>query len=171
MSGSRLLWKGSPESGLEITQNHLQSDSSEDTVSFPHLKLIFTPFQVHDDPRLGRHFRATRDIRQGELILREKPLVMGPKVNSVPVCLGCHTQIQVPIGVRNFYKCSKCKWPLCGPGCESAERHLQECDLMAERRFIAKIDFDSSNPNKKEGAYCTILPLRCVLLKTDNPKG
>lgn len=119
----------------------------------------------------GRHFRATRDIQAGELILREKPLVMGPKVNSAPICLGCHSTLFVPIGVRNFYKCSKCKWPLCGKECETAEMHLQECALMAERKFIAKIDFDSANPNRREAAYCTIMPLRCVLLKCDNPKG
>lgn len=127
--------------------------------------------QLHDDPRLGRHFRATRDIHAGELILREKPLVMGPKINSVPICLGCHQTLYVPIGVRNFYKCSKCHWPLCGKECESAEMHLKECRLMAERKFVATIDFDSAQPNKRESAYCAIMPLRCILVKDDDPKA
>lgn len=96
---------------------------------------------------------------------------MGPKINSVPICLGCHRNIFVPLGVRNFYKCSKCKWPLCGIECESSALHARECALMAERKFIAKIDFDSANPDRKESAYCTIMPLRCILLKEDDPKG
>lgn len=127
--------------------------------------------QLHDDPRLGRHYRATRDIRAGELILREKPLVLGPKISCAPLCLGCHRTLEVPIGVRNFYKCSRCQWPLCGRDCEAAEGHARECALMSRRKFVAKIDFDSANPNRRESAYCTIMPLRCMLLKEDNPKG
>ena len=174
MSGSRVLRQGAPEGPLEEPQEDLQGDSGEPVTLHWLLNALITGFsylQLHDDPRLGRHFRATRDIHAGELILREKPLVMGPKINSVPICLGCHQTLYVPIGVRNFYKCSKCHWPLCGKECESAEMHLKECRLMAERKFVAKIDFDSAQPNKRESAYCAIMPLRCILVKDDDPKA
>ena len=37
---------------------------------------------------------ATRDIKQGELILREMPLNRGPKMSSKPVCLGCNRELE-----------------------------------------------------------------------------
>lgn len=36
---------------------------------------------------------ATRPIRSGEVIFRESPLILGPKTASVPVCLGCHRNL------------------------------------------------------------------------------
>lgn len=135
--------------------------------------------------QFGRHLKATRDIKQGEIILRELPLVYGPKVISSPICLGCNqllvekhltparidrkTKTKIP---RNYYKCSKCKWPLCGPDCENSKLHVDECNLMANKRFQCNIDYDEEAvaEGKKESAYCAILPLRCLLLKKINPK-
>lgn len=113
--------------------------------------------------------RATRNIRSGEIILKESPLICGPKTASIPVCLGCHRTLLTP--VDNYYKCRKCTWPLCGPDCENSVHHLDECKLMSLKRFNNKINYDRiKDPNgKKESAYCIILPLRCLILKQKNP--
>lgn len=113
---------------------------------------------------LGRHLVATREIKKGEILLREAPLIYGPKMSSTAVCLGCAVALK-PEQQGNFYKCSKCAWPLCGKNCETSPLHLEECKLMTARNFKAKIDFDAKNCNKQESAYCVILPLRCMLLK------
>ena len=39
--------------------------------------------------KMGRHLIATRPIKEGDLVLRESPLILGPKVISLPVCVGC----------------------------------------------------------------------------------
>lgn len=132
---------------------------------------------------LGRHLRATRDIKCGELILQEKPLIYGPKIISVPVCLGCHRQLTASYK-ENYYKCRKCNWPLCSSDCETSLLHRDECDLMSKNNFSAKIDYQESKQTvndqnkeddkstgllKKESAYCVILPLRCILLKEKEP--
>lgn len=135
--------------------------------------------------KIGRHLKATRDIKQGEIILSELPLVFGPKIISAAMCLGCNrlletndliqpkadkkSKMRIP---RNYYKCSKCKWPLCGPKCENSELHVDECNLMADKRFQCNIDYDEEGDEcKKESAYCAIVPLRCLLLKKSNLKG
>lgn len=40
-------------------------------------KVECRPVQVRDDQVLGRHLVATRDIAQGELVIRELPLITG----------------------------------------------------------------------------------------------
>ncbi|XP_023303762.2 SET domain-containing protein SmydA-8 [Lucilia cuprina] len=125
-------------------------------------------YEITKNDVLGRHIRATRDIKLGEVILREPPLIYGPKVASAPLCLGCHRKLTPPVG--NYYKCKGCAWPLCGPDCEKSVHHKDECALMASRKFSAKIDYKPAHAQngKKESAYCVILPLRCMLLKQKN---
>lgn len=133
---------------------------------------------------IGRHLRATRDIKQGEIILTEPPLVLGPKTVSFPMCLGCNRLLEPKDLIQpkvdkkskirkppNYYKCTKCKWPLCGPQCENSKFHVDECNLMADKRFQCNIDYDEETGEiKKESAYCAIVPLRCLLLKKTNLK-
>lgn len=133
---------------------------------------------------VGRFAQAIRDIKCGEIILRERPLLVGPKIISTPICLGCNRSLSPqdiivpgknrkskPQIVRNYFKCSKCKWPLCGEACEKSTAHTAECALMAEKKFQCSIEYNADDENKKESAYCAILPLRCLLLSKIDPKG
>ncbi|XP_067613512.1 SET domain-containing protein SmydA-8 [Eurosta solidaginis] len=131
-----------------------------------------TCYEIATNDTLGRHLRATRDIKQGEIFLREKPFIYGPKVASAPICLGCHRTLPSPTSSqKNYYKCTRCSWPLCGVECERLPLHIDECELMAARKFNAKIDYDPTKEQTgmKESAYCVILPLRCILLRKKNP--
>lgn len=151
-------------------------------------------YEIKECASIGRYVKSTRDIKAGEIILREKPLIFGPKIISVPICLGCHKNlkpqdIQVNAApsplpgnrkrnqklkvktVRNYYKCSTCKWPLCSRECEKSPAHLDECQLMAERNFQCSIDYNAQDEQRKESAYCAILPLRCLLQKKINANG
>ncbi|KAH8419595.1 hypothetical protein KR222_008130, partial [Zaprionus bogoriensis] len=127
-------------------------------------------YEMASNETLGRHLRATRDIRMGEQILREAPLVLGPKVASQPLCLGCHRNLQAPQRpAQTFYKCSACSWPLCGAECEQSPYHVDECRLMAASNFQCKINYNAADPEHKESAYCVIMLLRCMQLKLANP--
>ncbi|KAH8370423.1 hypothetical protein KR093_003406, partial [Drosophila rubida] len=127
-------------------------------------------YELATNQLLGRHLRATRDIAMGEQIMREAPLVLGPKVASPPVCLGCHRNL-LPPAERwgNFHKCSACSWPLCGKECEQSPHHRDECRLMAASNFQSKINYNPLEPEHKESAYCVIMLLRCMQLKQANP--
>nr|CAD7204897.1 unnamed protein product [Timema douglasi] len=126
-----------------------------------HHKTRCAPYRVEVDERLGRFLVASRDIKQGELILREPPLVLGPKTATFPLCLGCHRRL--PSDLEGYHVCSGCNWPLCGPQCEGLTPHQDECRLMRESEHKADIPFES--PQKKEAVYCNIAPLRCLLLR------
>ncbi|EDW69913.1 SET domain-containing protein SmydA-8 [Drosophila virilis] len=127
-------------------------------------------FELSSNETLGRHLRATRDIKMGEQIMREAPLVVGPKVASVPLCLGCHKNLLPPAKpAQNYYKCSACTWPLCSAECEQSPYHLAECRLMAGSNFECKINYKAAEQEHKESAYCVIMLLRCVQLKLESP--
>lgn len=128
-------------------------------------KFRCTPYKLNMSAELGYHIVATRDIQQGEIILKEDPIILGPKIVSLSVCLGCGRRVKTATGIE-VYKCSTCGWPMCGPQCETSPLHVPECNLMKERGFRANIN---PQEGKKEAAYCSITPLRCLLLKTEDP--
>lgn len=127
--------------------------------------------QIVKNDILGRHIVATRDIRKGEIILRDTPVVSGPKVISYPVCLGCHKLLQLPslLNQKDYYKCSKCTWPLCGPDCENSKQHVDECAMISAKKFYYNVE-SNKNEIKKESSYCVILPLRIMIMKSKNPQ-
>uniref|UniRef100_A0A1B6FV33 MYND-type domain-containing protein n=2 Tax=Cuerna arida TaxID=1464854 RepID=A0A1B6FV33_9HEMI len=129
-------------------------------------KLECSCFQVVSSEKLGRYMVATRNIAAGEVVLKETPLVYGPKISCYPQCLGCHRQLkgtspdeETP---KSFYHCKKCDWPLCAPRCENSLAHKKECELMTKQKHKSVIVYQE--PPQKEAAYCAILPLRCLLL-------
>lgn len=111
---------------------------------------------------------AKRDIKAGEIILREFPCVVGPKITSQTMCLGCLKTIDSPL-TGDFYKCSKCNWPMCGKSCENSPSHIDECRVMHEKKFISSIK--NIGEPKIEVSYCVIVPLRVILLKKINFKA
>jgi len=92
------------------------------------------PYKVSTNPKLGRHLIATRNIREGTIILVEPPLLVGPKLYSAPICLGCYK------GVDGAYFCTKCGFPLCSLECESVrpsrKRKLKEKLKESERKLF-----------------------------------
>ncbi|XP_049876331.1 SET domain-containing protein SmydA-8-like [Pectinophora gossypiella] len=126
-------------------------------------------FKIQYSDTLGRHMVATRDIKQGEMILKEKPAAIGPKMTCPASCLSCGKKLEpIKFGdVYDFYKCTSCNWPMCGPHCEKADVHKGECKIMTDRKYRCNIKYES--PDKPEAAYCVIAPLRVLLMKESNP--
>ncbi|XP_971538.2 SET domain-containing protein SmydA-8 [Tribolium castaneum] len=121
------------------------------------------PFMVKRDEVLGRCVVATRDIRSGEVIAESLPLIVGPKMASPPLCLGCHKKLAL---AESRYDCSKCFWPLCGQACESSPLHEAECEIFAKAGYKPTV----KNDNSKQTVYCPIAPLRALLLKKNSPE-
>ncbi|CAB3371362.1 Hypothetical predicted protein [Cloeon dipterum] len=118
------------------------------------------PVRIARSPELGRFLVAFRDIFEGEVILKDTPLVVGPQAESAPVCLGCHR----PVGLNEPHVCSNCGCALlCGPQCEKLPAHVNECDALRNA-------LPNSAPLllKDDGNWQCILPMRCFL---NQPKG
>ncbi|XP_076045902.1 uncharacterized protein LOC143028136 [Oratosquilla oratoria] len=118
------------------------------------------PFKVEENSDLGRYMVASRNIKAGEVVLIEDPIVIGPKQITEPVCLGCYKRVD------GSYTCSKCSWPLCGIECEQSPDHKPECLVGIEIGSPIQItNFDDTNH-----FYEIITALRCLALKKKSPK-
>ncbi|XP_076045910.1 SET domain-containing protein SmydA-8-like isoform X2 [Oratosquilla oratoria] len=105
---------------------------------------------------------STRDIKAGEVIMKDLPLVLGPKQRTLPVCLGCHKTLR---GCEVF-NCTGCKFPLCAPSCQTSKYHKSECEVLAKSKGRLTIaNFDNPSP-----AYECVAPLRCLLTQKTDPK-
>ncbi|XP_015595616.1 protein msta isoform X4 [Cephus cinctus] len=64
-----------------------------------------SPVKVAFSEKYGRYLIATRDLKAGELILRESPFILGPKSFTLPVCLGCHREFSKAYGILTPLRC------------------------------------------------------------------
>lgn len=106
-----------------------------------------------------RYLAASRDIKPGEVILKEKPLVVGPRVDSDPVCLACYK----PLPLNQQPRCSLCLVaPVCGVHCERSGAHTDtECNILKEA--ARKDDLVLSEHSQ------IVLPLRCLSQLQNSP--
>ncbi|KAH8420134.1 hypothetical protein KR009_006162 [Drosophila setifemur] len=90
----------------------------------------------------GRGVFATRDIKAGELIFRERALVTGPtaRKGQLSSCVCCHQ----PLPQTGFLCRHRCTLPVCA-ACSDLEIHQAECEHF--RRWQPK---DAVPPKKKE---------------------
>jgi len=116
-------------------------------------------YKIAHDPVLGHHLLANRNIKEGEVILTEAPLVMGPKQMTIPVCLCCYTPVD------GSYRCPKSGWPLCGPPCAKKVANNPEVVVPAQCQATFEID----EYFKPCYLYECIIVLRAILLQKTNP--
>lgn len=103
---------------------------------------------------------ATEDIPPGTTIMRKQPLILGPKLASEPVCLGCHQKLDYL-----YEECSQCGWPLCSQECQHSHLHKIECAALAQCEYKPNIESDQ----ERQLVYTAIAPLRFFLLKKSDP--
>lgn len=74
----------------------------------------------------GRCLVAKRDIQVNELILYDKALLIGPRVNNYEkiFCVSCY-KVLTKLTLCNF----KCKFPVC-QDCADSKKHRKECELI-----------------------------------------
>lgn len=67
-----------------------------------------------------RYLVSSRDVRRGEVLLREGPVLVGPRVDSPPMCLECYAPLYTPVP-----RCHRCGvTPLC-PHCPHNTLHCR----------------------------------------------
>lgn len=127
---------------------------------WPDHKDVCRPFTVGKNQKCGRHLIASRDLTVDDVIVTEAPLVLGPKQDTDPLCLGCYRKL------TGKYRCSQCTWPMCSPQCEKRPDHQPECQVTKAAGLNINID-DVDSPNH---LYEVITVLRCLVLAGKEPK-
>ncbi|KAF2369132.1 SET domain [Trinorchestia longiramus] len=116
-------------------------------------------FSIQIHPGFGRHLVATRDIKAGEVVLKEGPLLVGPKQKSPGICLGCHRPAK-------DYRCSNCHFPLCGPSCQRTKYHKDECEILSR----ANVSISLEEGTKLVPALSSIMALRVLMTRKKEPR-
>lgn len=57
---------------------------------------------------------ASRNLKPGDILFREKAVVNGPKQGTLPVCLSCYTRIEK---ISDPFRCTGCGFPFCSETC------------------------------------------------------
>ncbi|KAK4326381.1 hypothetical protein Pmani_003097 [Petrolisthes manimaculis] len=123
------------------------------------------PVRIVTQEGKGRYLVASRDLKEGQLVMRESPVALGPTAESFPMCLGCHAMLPAPAPDQDMPRCPICSWPVCGPECAATDRHLAECSVLAsDTKGIAQPTSYQQTPR-----YDIIMSLRCLLLQQTNP--
>lgn len=130
------------------------------------------PYTIEKNDLAGRHMVASRNLKTGDIILREKAAVVGPSMDqSRPVCLSCYASLK-----HNHHPCSSCHAPLCSKQCEKNPQHVPECKLMRQAPWAMYSTYDKGTIVKRkkqladQANYQLILPLRAFLLKSQDVK-
>ena len=106
-------------------EDHLSAHGKED---------YCFPFKIEESEEFGRYFVATRDIQPLELVLIDKPAVVGPATKTRPICLEC---FKGPLEPENSVRCQGCHFPLCkscaAVSTSKAVYHGDvECEILAK---------------------------------------
>lgn len=114
---------------------------------------------------------ASRDLKAGDLILKEAAAVAGPHLDTFGgsgLCLACHDSKS-----SNFHFCHKCKGPLCS-NCVCQGRGHQECDVLKQWPMGMYTKFQSgtwlNSPSVSQANYHLIAPIRFLLLRRSDVK-
>uniref|UniRef100_A0A8D8X417 Protein msta, isoform A n=2 Tax=Cacopsylla melanoneura TaxID=428564 RepID=A0A8D8X417_9HEMI len=122
------------------------------------------PYEIKSSPILGRYLQSTTDLQPGDPILRDNPLIVGPKITMAePICLGCHKGLNPNLAENP--RCPRCLWPVCSTRCSGltdAHTHAPECAIL-KLGIEALLTFNDLK-------YEAILPLRCLILQRRSPK-
>ena len=113
------------------------------------------PYRVDQTDGVGRQLVTTRDVRMGEVLYLEDPIVVGPSQECDPICLSCLAAIDTS------YLCNGCGYPMCDEECAADHQNTRECSILANTS-------PPSFEGEKNDAYHCILPLRVLLQQSDN---
>jgi len=116
------------------------------------------PFRVGFVEGVGRVVLAVRDIKAGDVVITEHPIVKGPGNKTPPSCLQCLRQWE------GETTCTKCGWPVCNEKCQAGDIHEIECNILSKCPKEKVPDFSKHHRNAHSPNYAAIFPLRLAIL-------
>lgn len=118
-------------------------DKEHQSEHWPRHKQDCQAWEIYENEELGRYLVAKRDLKAGDEIIVESPLVWGPALHSDErICVGCGRKCD-DFSYGQSARCSKCHWPACKIHCiglEDKNRHGMECQLLEKARIVPRCD-------------------------------
>ncbi|CRL02052.1 CLUMA_CG015278, isoform A [Clunio marinus] len=116
-------------------------------------------WEIIEKEPFGRCLIAKRDIQANELILYDKPLLIGPRVNNYDkiFCVCCYK-----ILTKLTLCTAKCKFPICHD-CASSKQHKKECELIKSWGL-------KDEPRYSKHLFRALTVIRGLLLSKDDTK-
>ncbi|KAJ3645888.1 hypothetical protein Zmor_023510 [Zophobas morio] len=82
-------------------------------------------YKITENDQLGRYIIAAKIIKQGQLILKENPVILCPQIGGCTICFNCCAQI------KKVQFCSECAVAvLCNSECKGQFHTPQECSVI-----------------------------------------
>ncbi|KAJ8982545.1 hypothetical protein NQ317_005547 [Molorchus minor] len=114
-------------------------------------------YHVTKNETLGRYMIAARNIKYGEVILTEKPTLIGSSIGGLLTCFNCCRDVTK----TGYIFCRECKTAIiCSPKCAGHLHSNEECFALRQKKVDGKALAENSQ---------LTYPLRCLLLKEYNP--
>lgn len=88
----------------------------------------FMKWTIFESPLGGRGLVATEDIKTGEVLFVDHPLVYGPRSGTI-IQRGC--TVCKKIDSEILFKCTKCALLLCSEQCQNSGVHLSDCSVIS----------------------------------------
>lgn len=120
----------------------------------------FCKWTVGDSSLGGRGLIATEDIKSGEVLFVDHPLIFGPRAgpNLPRGCTVCRKQLDS----NTFFKCPKCALLVCSEQCQNTTKHSDDCGVIS--RWNNKIPIEEVDDTLMSRALTAI---RALLLNED----
>lgn len=109
----------------------------------------------------GRGLHAIRDIKQGELIFTDVPLIIGPRCYNkyLPMCINCYKSD------CTLFSCDNgCGLPICSHDCENSIKHIN-----SECKYLNNLQVTCGSMWSME-LLQTVVPIRSLSLNDDEKK-
>ncbi|XP_068209517.1 SET and MYND domain-containing protein 4-like [Palaemon carinicauda] len=110
--------------------------------------------KIEYSPAFGRYLVASRDIDAGDVVFREKPLVLAPKAGTGPTCMRCLKFIE-----DAWEGCDGCGAPVCSSMCPADGHSAEECKIVSRLGLKEKKDI-----SLVKMLNVLLTPLRTLLL-------
>ena len=75
---------------FKLTEHNCLRDKAASQLLSCNISILL---QVGQSKELGKYVTAARDLKAGEVLFTEAPLVVGPVQMTQPVCLSCYTPV------------------------------------------------------------------------------
>lgn len=59
---------------------------------------------------------ASRNLKPGDVVFREKAIMTGPKQGCKPLCLTCYANLD-SVPESGVFRCGQCNFPFCQEKC------------------------------------------------------